>query len=56
MNTKLSTINFGGVSCYLVQTDTTFILIDNGYPVKCKFLDEELNRAGCKNYSPALDN
>jgi glyoxylase-like metal-dependent hydrolase (beta-lactamase superfamily II) len=48
MYQKISTINFGGVNCYLIQIDSHFILIDNGYPAKYKFLDKELNRLGCK--------
>lgn len=48
MPSKITTINFGGVNCYLVQMDTSYILIDNGYPAKYKFLDKELARLGCR--------
>ena len=41
-------INFGGINCYLVKTDTGYILIDTGYPAKRTDLEKELESAGCK--------
>lgn len=38
----------GGVNCYLIETDTGYILIDTGYSNKRTELEEELERAGCK--------
>jgi len=43
----MTTINFGGVNCYLVQTDTSFILIDNGFSVKRDLLVKRLEDLGC---------
>jgi hydroxyacylglutathione hydrolase len=45
---KMTTINLGGVNCYLLQTDTSYILIDNGFPVKRDFLVKRLEDLGCK--------
>jgi hydroxyacylglutathione hydrolase len=39
---------FGGVNCYLVQTDTGFILIDTGFPSQRAALVKALERAGCQ--------
>ena len=47
MNNLITTINFGGVNCYLLQSNTNYILIDNGYPAKRTYLEKELERAGC---------
>jgi hydroxyacylglutathione hydrolase len=38
----------GGVNCYLVKTDTGFILIDTGFSSKRGGLEMELESAGCK--------
>ncbi len=38
----------GGVNCYLVKTDTGFILIDTGFSSKRCGLEMELESAGCK--------
>lgn len=48
MHNLITTINFGSVNCYLLQSNTSYILIDNGYPAKCAYLEKELERAGCK--------
>jgi glyoxylase-like metal-dependent hydrolase (beta-lactamase superfamily II) len=48
MAPEYKTINLGGVNCYLVQIDSSFILIDNGYPAKKTFLDNKLKNSGCK--------
>ena len=49
MHTKIITINFGGVNCYLLQSDTSYILVDNGYPAKWSYLEKELQKAGCNS-------
>jgi glyoxylase-like metal-dependent hydrolase (beta-lactamase superfamily II) len=49
MLTKIHNINFGGVNCYLIQSDSNFILIDNGYPAKWPFLEKELQKSGCNS-------
>jgi hydroxyacylglutathione hydrolase len=38
----------GTVNCYLVKTDTGFVLIDTGASKKRAELENELTRAGCK--------
>ena len=43
----LKTLNFG-VNCYLIKTNSYFILIDTGFSNKRKKLIEELEKAGCK--------
>ena len=48
MNNLITTINFGGVNCYLLQSNTRYILIDNGFPAKRTYLEKELERSGCK--------
>jgi hydroxyacylglutathione hydrolase len=47
METKITTINLGGVNCYLIQSETNYILIDNGYPAKWPYVEKELQKAGC---------
>lgn len=47
MDIKITTINFGGVNCYLLQSDTNYILIDNGIPAKWAYLERELQKGGC---------
>jgi hydroxyacylglutathione hydrolase len=49
MLTKIFTINFGGVNCYLLQSYNNYILIDNGYPAKWLYLDKKLQKAGCNS-------
>jgi glyoxylase-like metal-dependent hydrolase (beta-lactamase superfamily II) len=49
MHTKIHTINFGGVNCYLLQSESNYILIDNGYPSKWPFLEKELQKEGCNS-------
>lgn len=39
----------GSVNCYLIKTDTGFILIDTGWANRRKDLEKELARAGCKS-------
>jgi len=38
----------GSVNCYLVKTDTGYILIDTGSSNKCTDIERELGRFGCK--------
>jgi len=38
----------GSVNCYLIKTDTGYILIDAGGPNKCKELEKNLENAGCE--------
>lgn len=45
---KMTIINLGGVNCYLLQTDTSYILIDNGFAVKRDNLVKRLENLGCK--------
>ena len=46
---KIKSIFFGGIigNCYLVETDTGFILIDTARASKRTKLEKELERAGC---------
>ncbi len=37
----------GSVNCYLVKTDTGFILVDTGGPNKCMELESKLKQFGC---------
>lgn len=39
----------GSVNCYLIKTNTGFILIDTGWANRRKDLEKELERAGCKS-------
>ena len=54
MHTKINTINFGGVNCYLLQSNANYILIDNGYPAKWPYLEKELKKAGCNRENLGL--
>lgn len=45
---EIKTITFGGVNCYLLTTDTGFILIDTGFSKKRMDIEKELESAGCK--------
>jgi hydroxyacylglutathione hydrolase len=38
----------GAVNCYLVETDSGFVLIDTGSSNRCAELESELTSAGCK--------
>jgi len=38
----------GGVNCYLIETDTGYILIDTGGSNKRTDLEKELESAGCQ--------
>jgi hydroxyacylglutathione hydrolase len=53
MMQEITTINLGGMlgygtNCYLVRTDTGYILIDTGFSPKRADLDKKLEYAGCK--------
>jgi hydroxyacylglutathione hydrolase len=54
MPTKIKTISlllpykFGSVNCYLIETDTSYILIDTGCSNKRTDLEKELESEGCK--------
>ncbi len=54
MTTEIKTISLslpyrlGSVNCYLVKTDTVFILIDTGCSNKHADLEKELGSAGCQ--------
>jgi hydroxyacylglutathione hydrolase len=45
---EIKTITFGGVNCYLITTETGFILIDTGLSKHRKDIENELESAGCK--------
>jgi len=49
MTSEIKTIYFGGLigNCYLVKTDSGFILIDTGRASKRAKLEKELESAGC---------
>ncbi|MGB3459978.1 MAG: MBL fold metallo-hydrolase [Halobacteriota archaeon] len=54
MSTEIKTISLllpyklGSVNCYLIETDTGYILIDTGGSNKRADLEKELESAGCK--------
>jgi hydroxyacylglutathione hydrolase len=48
MSQEIKTISFGGTNCYLVRTDSGYILIDTGFPFQRGELEKELERQGCK--------
>ena len=39
----------GSVNCYLVKTDSGFILVDTGSPNKCMELENKLEQYGCNS-------
>lgn len=41
-------LRIGSVNCYLIKTDTSYILIDSGYKNGRAVLEKELDQAGCK--------
>lgn len=49
MATKIYTINFGGVNCYLLKSETNYILVDTGYPAKWNYLNRLLQKTGCNS-------
>jgi glyoxylase-like metal-dependent hydrolase (beta-lactamase superfamily II) len=48
MSQEIKTISIDGTNCYLVKTDSGYILIDTNFPFQRNKLEEELERAGCK--------
>jgi hydroxyacylglutathione hydrolase len=53
MSQMIKYINLGGLmgfgtNCYLLKTDTSYILIDTGYAAKHAVLEKELESAGCR--------
>jgi hydroxyacylglutathione hydrolase len=53
MMQEITTINLGGMlgygaNCYLIKTDTGYILIDTGFSPKRATLEMQLQRAGCQ--------
>ncbi len=45
---EIKTMTFGGVNCYLIITETGFILVDTGLSKHRKDIEQELESAGCK--------
>jgi len=43
----IKTITFGGVNCYLLTTDTGFVLIDTGFSKNREDIEKELQSVGC---------
>jgi hydroxyacylglutathione hydrolase len=53
MSQEIININLGGLmglgaNCYLVKTDTGYMLIDTGFSTKRADLEHELEKVGCK--------
>ena len=48
MSSDIRTISLNGTNCYLVKTDSGFILIDTGFPFQRSSLEKELDRLGCR--------
>ena len=48
MSSEIRTISLNGTNCYLVKTDSGFILIDTGFPFQRSSLEKELDRLGCR--------
>jgi hydroxyacylglutathione hydrolase len=44
---EIKTISFSGVNCYLLTTDTGFVLIDTGYSKNRMDVTRELESSGC---------
>jgi hydroxyacylglutathione hydrolase len=44
---ELKNISFGGVNCYLLTTNTGFVLIDTGFSKSRVDVERELENAGC---------
>jgi glyoxylase-like metal-dependent hydrolase (beta-lactamase superfamily II) len=45
---EIKTISLDGTNCYLVKTDSGYILIDTNFPFQRHKLEEALEKAGCK--------
>ena len=48
MDAKVTTVNLGGVNCYLAECADGFVLIDTGFSLKRARLLKALQKAGCK--------
>ena len=48
MSQEIKTISLDGTNCYLVKTDSGYILIDTNFPFQRNKLEETLEREGCK--------
>jgi hydroxyacylglutathione hydrolase len=48
MDAKVTTVNLGGVNCYLAECADGFVMIDTGFSLKRKLLLRALAKAGCK--------
>ena len=44
---EITTINLGGVNCYLLKEGDNTILVDTGYTNKCSTLEKRLSQSGC---------
>jgi hydroxyacylglutathione hydrolase len=47
MDQDIKTLTFGGVNCYLLTTDTGFVLIDTGFSKNREDIEKELESVGC---------
>ena len=48
MPQEIRTIYFGWVNCYLIKTDSGYILTDTGFSTKRTDLERKLESAGCQ--------
>jgi hydroxyacylglutathione hydrolase len=48
MSQEIKTISIDGTNCYLVKTDSGYILIDTNFPFQRSKLEEALEREGCQ--------
>lgn len=48
MSQEICIVDLGGVNCYLLKTDTGYILIDTGFANKRAKLEKALEDAGCR--------
>jgi hydroxyacylglutathione hydrolase len=48
MSQDIKTIDLGGVNCYLLEGNDTFMLVDCGFANKRTFLEKKLDEAGCR--------
>lgn len=48
MSNQIRTISLDGTNCYLVKTDSGYILIDTGFPFQRSNLEKALEKEGCK--------
>ncbi len=48
MKQEITTIDLGGINCYLLKTDAGFALIDTAFLPYREKLEKELSRAGCE--------